>query len=246
MFNLAFAFLPILLLVILGLLVFTVYMLIGGGNKLKIKRRDVTSHSFLQEKTPSLLPWQLPEAIADMSSLCVRTGESSSLGGGWSHSRGTVRSLKNWRKAWLAYTVNTHRRDGTVEMHTSDNKLFITVSKERLPRGMRYAEIKLDNSTLGGVNIDNRDLFDNVGRPLGKMTGGHTIIMGGMTNYVTVEIDGREIAQMNTEMFSIFERIGPMPPVFRYIDHPLSTGDEWWLVALLGIGLYRDSLSPSV
>jgi hypothetical protein len=245
-FNLGCGFLPLLILIILGLFGFTGYLLFGGLNKLKTKRRDETSHRFLQEKTPTLLPWQSTKALTDMSSLCVRTGESSGLGGGWSHCRGTVRSLNNWRDAWLAYTVNTHQREGTVDVHTSANTLLVTVSKRRMSRGIRYAEIKLDGRTLGGVNIDTRDLFDEIGRPLGKMTGGHTIIMGGMTNYVTVEIDGHEVAQMNTEVFSRLERLGPMPPVFRYLDPQLSADEEWWLVALLAIALYRDCISPSV
>jgi hypothetical protein len=245
-FNLSCFILPILILIVLGLFVFTVYMLFGGGNKLRIKRRDETSHRFLQEKTPTLLPWQISRALTDMSSLCDRTGESSSLGGGWSHCRGTVQSLNNQRDAWLVYTVNTQQREGTVDVHTSANKLLVTVSRGLKPRGTRYAEIKLDGHTLGGVNIDTKDLYDEIGRPLGKMTGGHKIIMGGMTNFVTVIIEGREIAQMNTEMFSRFERLGPTPPVFRYLDSQLSAEEEWWLVALLAIALYRDCLSPSV
>jgi hypothetical protein len=236
----------ILTLIVLGLFVFTVYMLFGGGNKLKVKLRDVTSQRFLREKIPNLLPWNPTQALFDMSSLCVRTGESSGLGGGWNHCRGTVQSLNNRREAWLAYTVNTHKQEGNVVMHTSTNKLLVNVSRKSLTRNMRYAEITIDGQTLGSMNIETRELFDSVGRSLGRIKGGRTIIMQGMTNYVSVEINGREIAQMNTEPYSWFERLGPMPPALRIIDNQLSPDEEWWLVGLMAIALYRDCLSPFV
>jgi hypothetical protein len=243
-FSLSCIIPPILILIVFGLFVFTVYMVFGGGEKLKVKLRDETSQRFLQEKIPTLLPWKPTQALVDMSSLCVRTGESSGLGGGWSHCRGTVQSLNNRRDAWLAYTVNTHKQVGNIVMHTSTNKLLVNVSREQ--GGMRHAEIIIDGQTLGSVNIDTRDLFDKAGQQLGRMTGGRTIIMQGMINYVTVEIHGREIAQLNTESYSWNERLGPMPPTFRINDRQLSTEEEWWLVALLAIALYRDCLSPSV
>lgn len=239
-------FLPIVILIVLGLFVFTVYMLFGGGKKLKVRRRDQTSPQFLREKVPTLVQWNLEQALSDLSSLCVCTGESSGLGGGWSHYPGTVRSLNDWRNAWLAYTVNTDKREGNIVMHSSANKLLVNVSRGRLPRGMRYAEFSIDGQTIGGMNIETRELFDERGRSVGKMRGGKTIIMTGMTNYVTVEIHGREIAQMNTEVYSRLERLGSMPPVFRIYGHQLSEYEQWWLVALHGISLYRDSLTSSV
>ena len=87
-------------------------------------------------------------------------------------------------------------------MHTSINKLLIKVTRDSGSRGMRYAEIYIDGRILGGVNIETRELFDDINRLLGNMIGGSSIIMQGMTNYVTVEIHGREIAKMNTEPFS--------------------------------------------
>jgi hypothetical protein len=236
----------ILTFIVLGLFLFTLYMVFGGGDKLKIKLRDETSQRFLQEKIPTLISWNPTQALFDMSSLCVRTGESSGLGGGWSHCRGTVQSLKNRREAWLAYTVNTHRQEGNVVLHTSTNQILVTVNRKRLSRGMRYAEIIIDGQSLGSMNIETRELFDNRGRSLGRTIGGRTIIMQGMTNYVSVEINGREIAQMNTEPFSWFERLGPMPSVFRIKDNQLIPEEEWWLVGLLAIALYRDCLSSSV
>ena len=245
-FSPGIIFATVLTLVVMGLLVFTLYMLSGGGNKLKVKRRDETSRQFLQEKKPALLSWKGVEALSDLSSLCVRRGESSGLGGGWSHCRGTVQSLTNHGKAWLAYTVNTHRRLGTVEVHTSTNKLLVNVTGDRLKRGMRYAEITVDGQALGGMRIETRELFNDLRIPIGKMRGGRTIIMRGMTNYVGVEIHNREIAQINTEPYSWFERLGPMPPAFRLRMLQLTPDEEWWLVGLLAVALYRDCLFSSV
>jgi hypothetical protein len=237
--------LPIIL-IVLGLFVFTVYMLFGGADKLRGRLRDDTSQRFLHEKIPALLPWNPSQALPDMSSLCVRTGESSGLGGGWSHCRGTVQSLKNSRAAWLAYTVNTRKQEGQVVLHTSRDQMLIEVSRGELPSGMRLARVEINGRALGSINIDSREFFDEIGRPLGRMTGGRGIIMGGMTNYVAVEMQGRVIAEMNTEMFSRFERLGPMPPAFKLDEPRLSPEEAWWLVALLAVALYRDCLSPSV
>lgn len=91
---------------------FTVYMLFGGEKNLRVRRRDETSKHFLQEKIQTLLPWYPEQALSDISSLCVRSGESSGLRGGWSHCRGTVQSLNNRRDAWLAYIVNAYKQVG--------------------------------------------------------------------------------------------------------------------------------------
>jgi hypothetical protein len=65
-----------------------------------------------------------------------------------------VQSLINRRDAWLAYTVNTHKQEGNVVMHTSTNELLIKVSKDSLSYGMRHAEITIDDQALGRMNIE--------------------------------------------------------------------------------------------
>ena len=91
--------LPIpLILIVIVLVIFTLYMVLGGGSRLKDKRRYETSSRFLEEKAPELLPWNPATALHDLSSLCVRTGESSGIGG-WSHCRGTMQSLSRRRDA---------------------------------------------------------------------------------------------------------------------------------------------------
>jgi hypothetical protein len=72
------------------------------------------------------------------------------------------------------------------------------------------------------------------------------IIMQGMTNYVTVEMHGEDIAQMNTEPLNWFERILPIPPVFKLYRHHPTAEEEWWLIALLAVSIYRDCLTTSV
>jgi hypothetical protein len=57
---------------------------------------------------------------------------------------------------------------------------------------------------------------------------------------------GGKSAQINTELLSLFERLGAMPPAFRINCCQLSTDKEWWLVPLQAITLYRDFHSPSV
>ena len=99
-------------------------------------------------------------------------------------------------------------------MHTSDNKLVVNVTGDRLQSGVRHAEILVDGQAFGSMNIETRELFNEMGIPIGRVMGGRRIIMQGMTNFVSVEIYGREIANMNTELYSWFNRLGSMPPPF--------------------------------
>ena len=232
-------------LIVIGLIGFTAYMLFGGSQKLKVKRRDETSQRFLQEKTPTLLPWEPAKAIRDLSSLCVRRAESSAIGP-WSHWRGTVRSLSNRRASWLAFSVNTQNRDASIIVHTSANEIMINVSRELPPENKRRAKILIDSRIFGYYNLNTREFFDEIGRPIGRITGGKLIVMQGISNYVTVIMHGSEIAQMNTEPFSWLERILPMPPVFKPYRLSLSTQEEWWLIVLYAIALYRDCLISSI
>lgn len=241
-YNLRGVFLLFLSLIVIGLFLFSVYMLFVGGNRMKVKLHDQTSRDFLREKTPTLLPWHTEQALSDISSLCVHTGVFSRLGGRWSHGRGTIQSLKNWRDAWLAYAINTHEHGGSVVMHTSTNRIDIKVEGENPPQRLKKAKITVDNRVLGSMNIETRELFDELGQPLGRVKGGSAIIIRGMSNYVTVEIRGKEIAQINTEPYRLLERIGPMPPAFRIYETRLSTDNKWWLIALYAIALYRDFL----
>ena len=238
--------LPIpLIMVVVVLIIFTIYMVLGGGNRLKNKRRDETSPRFLGEKTPILLAWEPVKALQDLSSLCVRTGESSGIGN-WSHCRGTMQSLSRRRDAWLAFTVNTYKREGSIVVRTSMNTLIVKVSRDSLPGGRRQAEVMIDGLVFGRMNIETREFFDQAGQRVGRLTGGKTIIMQGMTNYVTVEMHGQDIAEMNTEPFSWFERIMPIPPVFKLYRHHLTADEGWWLIALFALALYRDCLNTSV
>ena len=232
-------------LIVIGLIGFTAYMLFGGNQKLKVKRHDETSQRFLQEKAPALLPWEPAKALRDLSSLCVRTAESSGIGP-WSHCRGSVRSLSNRRASWLAFSVNTQNREGSIVVHTSANEIMVNVRRKLPPEDKRQAEILIDSRILGYYNLNTREFFDEIGRPIGRITGGKLIVMQGMSNYVTVEMHGSEIAQMNTEPFSWFERILPMPPVFKPYRLSLTAQEEWWLVALYAIALYRDCLTTSI
>lgn len=235
----------IIILIVIGLIGFTIYMLFGGNQKLKVKRRDETSQHFLQEKVPKLLPWEPEKALRDLSSLCVRTVESSGIGP-WSHCRGSVRSLSNRRASWLAFTVNTQNREGSIVVHTSANTIVVNVRRELSSGDWRQAEILIDGRIFGYYNLRTRVFFDKVGGPIGRLKGGKMIVMQGMSNYVTVEMHDTEIAQMNTEPFSWFERILPMPPVFILLRRSFTTQEEWWLVALYSIALYRDCLTGSI
>jgi len=226
---------------------FVVYMVLGGAGRLMDRLRDETGPRFLRETVPTLLPWEPSRALRDMSSLVRRQRSSSGLGGGRAHARGTVQSLSNRRDAWLAYTVNTHRRLGTVTLHTSANTLLIEIARdESLPRGGRRASITVDGKPLGSVNLETSELFDAQRRPLGQLAAGRTLIMQGMTDYRTVEMGGRALAEINDEPLGPLDRPGPMPPAFRIHAPQLSADEQWWLVALLGLALYSDCLSPDV
>lgn len=238
--------LPFLLtLVVMGLICFRAYMIFGGGKKLKLTRRHVTTRNFLQNKIPSLLPWEPSKALRDLSSLCVRTVESSAIGP-WCHCRGIVQSLSSRRDSWLAFTVNTQKREGSIVLHTSANEIIVNIHRGVPPNNSRQVEIRIDGQCLGKMNLDTRVFFDEVGKPIGKLKGGRMNVMQEMSNYVTVEIHGADTAEMNTQPFDWFARLLPMPPVFKINRGSLTEKEQGWLIALFATTLYRDCLTSSV
>lgn len=239
--------LPIILTTfVLGLIGFTIYMVLGGAGRLMDRLRDEVGPQFLRETVPTLLPWELSQALPDMSSLCRSRRSGSGLGGGRSHCRGTMHSLSNHGKAWLAYVVNTHRRYGTVELYTSKNRLLVDVRGDPSRRGYRVADITVDRDRLGSVRLEDGELYDAAGRPLGCMRGGRIMLMQGMVNYRTVDLRGRAIAEINTEPLGPLDRPGPMPPAFRMHLPEQSVDEQWWLVGLLAIALYSDCITSDV
>jgi hypothetical protein len=235
----------LIILMVIGLFGFTVYMMFGGGKRLKIKRRDETSQHFLIEKIPALLPWEPGKSLYDLSSLCVRTAQSSAIGF-WSHCRGTVRSLSNRRASWLAFAVNTQNRAGSIIVHSSAYEITVNVRRGLPPEDRRQAEIRINGKIFGNYDLKTREFFNETGKPIGRLKGGKLILMQGMSNYVTVEMYGAEITEMNTQPFSWFDRILPMPPVFKPIRISLTAQEECWLLAIYAIQLYRDCCTTSV
>jgi hypothetical protein len=235
----------LLILVVLGLVVFVGYMVFGGSGRMKDRLRDEVGPQYLRETITTLLPWDSTRAIADIASRVKGRKTSSGLGP-WSHSRGTVQSLNNARDAWLAYTVDTQRRLGRVSLHTSSHRIIIDVRSAANDRGRREALITIDGRALGSVLIDRDDVLDAHRQPLGHLSRGRTLIMQGMTNYRTLTIGGRNIAEVNFEPLGPLDRPGPPPPAFRVHQPALSHDEQWWLVALLGIALYKESLSSDV
>jgi hypothetical protein len=142
--------------------------------------------------------------------------------------------------------VNTQKREGSVVLHTSANEIIVTVRRGVPPNNSRHAEILIDGQYFGKMNLDTRVFFDEVGKPIGKLKGGRMIVMQGMSNYVTVEIHGADIAEMNTQPFDWFARLLPMPPVFKINRRNLTENEQWWLIALFATALYRDCLAFSV
>jgi hypothetical protein len=240
-------FFPLLLIVVvLALVVFTAYLVFGGADRMMDRMRDEVGPRFLQEAIPNLLPWEPERALPDMSSLCKRRGQSSGLGGGRSYARGTVQSLDDRGSAWLAFTVDTQRREGVVKMHTSANAMEVHIRRDQAHWVGRQALITVDGRPLGSMGLEDSELYDVDGRPLGRVSGGAKLIMQGMTDYRTLEIDGEPVADINHEPLSPLERLGPMPAAFIIYKRDLSEDERWWLVALFAIALYSDSLSGDV
>jgi hypothetical protein len=238
------ALFPFLLTVlVLGLVFFTAYMVLGGARRLMDKLRDEVGPRFLREKTPTLLRWEWTRALQDLSSLTRRRGQSTGLQGGRSHRRGTMQSLADRHEAWLAYTVDRQRRAGIVKIHTSDNTMEIHVRHGGGTFPGRHAMVVADGAPLGSYNFETREIFGPDGRGLGRITGGLRILTQGIPDYHVLELEGREVVAVNFEPFSPLERLGPMPAVFLLRLPKISRNEEWWLLATLGIALFEESLS---
>lgn len=236
----------LLIVVVLALVAFAVYLVFGGADRMMDRMRDQVGPQFLEDTIPSLLPWEPQRALSDISSLCRRRGQSSALGGGRSYARGTVQSLEDRGSAWLAFTVDTQRREGVVKMHTSANAMEVHIRRDPSRWVGRQALITVDGRPLGSVGLEDSEPYDVDGRRLGRISGGTKLIMQGMTDYRTLEMDGEAVADINHEPLSPLERLGPMPAAFIIYKKDLSEDEEWWLVALFAIAVYSDSLSGGV
>jgi hypothetical protein len=231
---------------VLGLALFTIYLVLGGAARLMDRLRDEVGPRFLEEKTPTLLDWDWSRALEDLSSLTRRRGQSSGLQGGRSHLRGTVQSLDRRRDAWMAYTVDTQRRNGMVKIRTSASSMDIHIRQVGGPLPGRHAMVVMDEVPMGSYSFETREIFTPRGQRLGQLAGGLRILTQGMTNYRELELGGQVVAEINFEPFSPLEHLGPMPPFFRPRLQRLSQDEQWWLLAMLGIALYEDSLSPDI
>ena len=236
-------FFPVLVFLVLAMFLFAGYLLLGGAGRIMDRLRDETGPRFLENAIPTLLLWNPSRAFPDMSSLCRRTRHSSGLGGGRSHSRGTVQSLRNGREAWLAFAVNTRSRLGCLAIYTTENKLEFHVKAKDGRGGGRHALIVADGEPFGMMDLGTRELLDPQGRPVGRLTGGLSIRMGGMPSYQVLNLGGEDLAGVNQEPLSPLTRLGPMPPAFQLYRTDLTEKEQWWLLASFAAGLYQDSLS---
>ncbi len=228
--------LAVLWVVFMAVVALAIYLMLGGAGKRMRRVREEISPRFLRGTVSSLLPWSPQHGLADLSSLCRGQAEMSALGGTTYHARGTMQSQSQSAMAWLAYTVNIRRRQGTVILHTSANELVAEVDTER----DRTATVRVDGRPFGTVRMRTGEMADLLGRPVGRLSRGKAVTIYGMTNYRDVELNGRRVAEINGNLLHLGQRLGPSPPAFRLHDADLSCEEVWWLLALLALELYFD------
>ena len=220
-----------------GLLVVTAYLVLGGATRRMQDRRDRASPDHLRQATGLLLPWDPRQALHDLSSLYRGTSEYTALGGGMYHSRGTIQSRIDTRHAWLAYAVNSQQGSGRVEVRTSDHALVIEV----VGRAARIAAVAVDGRPMGSVHIGaSSEILDSSGERLGLVSGGSPAATHRAVNYKDVELNGRLVAQFNTNLLRPLQRPGRPPAAFVVHVAELSDSEGWWLLALLALELYHD------
>jgi hypothetical protein len=226
----AFSVLPtVLIIAVIALFVFSLYMVLGGAAKRYGKLKGKISPEFLRDSRPSLLMWDAKRAFSDMSSELRRRAEMSSVGGRWSHSRGTIRSLSDRGSKWLAFVFNVRGGRGRIDIQASSVNFV-------LEYGDHVGTFKVDGATFGYINTIG-EILDMDRRPIGRVGNQRSFTPMGLSYNTSVDIAGRTLAEVHY-LSDFGERLWKAPALVQKTVTGMSKDETLWIIAVIAMRLY--------
>jgi hypothetical protein len=223
------AFPAILSLIVIGLFVFTVYMVLGGAGKRYVKLKNKVSPEFLNYSRLFLLRWDKKQALIDISSEIRRTTESSFFGGNWSHAEGTIRSLNDSDNKWLVFTLNLRNGKGKIDLHTSSRRFSLEYED-------RLGTFRVDGKIFGFINSDNV-LMTTDQLSIGRFHSIRTFTPMGLDLVTPIEIGGRKVAEVNY-LTDFGDRLWKAPALADEMVADISNNEIIWIIAVIAVRLY--------
>jgi hypothetical protein len=211
------------------LFAFSLYMIFGGAAKRYEKLESETSPEFLRKNQASLLTWEASRAFPDMSSELRRRTEMSSVGGRWSHARGTIRSLNNSGSKWLAFTLNVRGGKGRIDLQTSSSSFSLQYAD-------RLGTFKAEGALFGHINIDG-EMLDLHQTPIGRIHYRQAFTPMGSSYITTVDIGGRTIAEVHY-LSDFGDRLWKAPALVQEMASDMSRDETLWIMAVIAMSLY--------
>jgi hypothetical protein len=222
--------LPFILVLAVGaLVVFSVYMILGGAAARYEKLSGTISPGFLRTSVRDLLPWDMIRALSDMSSELWRKTEVSFFGGRWSHSRGTIRSLSKRRDKWLSFALNIRGGKGRIELRTSSDSFSLEYAH---PQGM----FRMNGTPVGYINNEN-NILDQNQVPIGYIHYHRAFVPMGSAYSKTIELSGRRIAEVRP-LSDFGDRLWKAPPLIQDMSPEISEKEAKWIIAVIAKSLY--------
>ena len=194
----------------------------------EIAQVDASAEKFLAQE--NLLAWNV-SALTDLA--CRWEGTKTGLTRG--EYQGRVMSVSQPARAWLAFHLALKADQGFMRLRSGAQEMRIE---------FRGGVARID--ALGSWRENDGHLFDAKQQYLGRYTRfqGLRWTMGNRSltpHYGAIEMSGRVIAEMNDALNwggGLFDASDGQRPLIRLLAPDLSSVEEQWLLALVGVELF--------
>jgi len=212
------------------------------------QRRPLTPQEIAQTETaadahfaataPALLSWN-SGALSDLA--CRWEGSQRGLTRG--EYLGCVMSVRQPNAAWLTFYLSKKGTEGFVHLRASDRAI-------RLDFAGANMRVAVDRAPLGTLREKDGSILDARGQTVGRYYRyrGLRLWMGSRSvtpRYGAVELYGRALAEVNDALNwgkTLFDTGDARRQLIRAKIESLTTEEENWLLALVGVELYYNAI----
>jgi hypothetical protein len=219
----------ILILVVMILIAFSAYMILGGAAKRYSKLKNEIGPGFIRSSLPFLQIWETRRAFSDMSSEIPCTTELSFFGGRWSHARGTVRSLYKREDKWIAFSSYTRGGAGRIDLWTSSSDFSLEYSDN-------LGTFRVGGIVTGYISSKS-DVLDKSQRPIGHIQYHRAHTPMGSRYNASLEIGAGTVAEISY-ISDLGDRLWKPPALVQKVSRDISSNDAEWVLAVIAMRLY--------
>ncbi len=237
----------ILFVVAAGFVLVIAAIMIGATFWIDKKSRpifELNSEDFFADAVPQLLMWNA-NAFNDFSPLidCKAAATFKRT-----RAMGTVKSLRDPEAmGWMAFDVSAALGKGaSLRLKTSEHDVELAVGGGFL--NFR-AQVSAHQQPIGRLRAGIRriTILDRNGREIGACQFPRRVVIGWKPIYGDIYLHGQNIGRLNKNIWPLFAsrwrpRPSPLPPVFQLERVAVSDDDQVWLLALVGLLIYRSIL----